>query len=130
MPVGTVRHTETGLRTAAGDQVAVAGRAGSAPGRRTSTPEDVDTPSGLPRLQSAEQVLVRLPGGDRAARAPCGPGAVASRLIVAVFSTGGAAGAASSWTWVTAYSPMPLSVAASTGNGLARRNRVRRTALP
>ncbi len=43
------------------------------------------------------------------------PGSVASRRMAAVFSTGGAAGVASSWTWFCAYSPIPLSVAASTG---------------
>ena len=44
------------------------------------------------------------------------PAAVESLRIVAVSSTGGAAGDASSWTWVTEYSPTPLPAAASTGN--------------
>ena len=59
------------------------------------------------------------------------PGTEASLAAVAGFKTGGAVGAGSSSTWVTASSPMPLTAAASTGNAPpALPNPARGFALP
>lgn len=44
------------------------------------------------------------------------PAVVASRRMAAGSSRGGLPGRASCCTWVTAYSPIPLRAAASTGN--------------